>query len=289
MHPAVTAYLEAYNKYWDIRDDYDMPEHFKHLRALLADMQVCLQNLLAVAEPGDPEIWHTIGKAYRSGMGTKRDRAAAIQWFQKAAEAGYYPAMVQLGQCLSMPEPAIDRAGAIQWYRRAAAVGDASAMVWLGFAYREGSGVPQDYQLAVDWFIKAVAAGDIHATLHVGRMYAHYLSRPTEAVSWLLRAAQALRADSFLELARLYDNKELEVYNSAEAHKWFRVAADYSEGKSVSALFALARQHLDGQGAACDLEKARFWLRRILAVAPPSYSSHREATKLLQKLDGQFL
>ena len=252
-------------------------------------MQVCFQNLLAVAEPGDPDIWHTIGKAYRSGMGTKRDRAAAIHWFQRAAEAGYSTAMVQLSQSLTRPEPAIDPTGAIKWLRKAADLDDASAMVWLGFAYREGSGVPRDYQAAVDWFTKAVAAGDTHATIHVGRMYAHYLTRPTEAVNWFLRAAQALRADSFLELARLYENRELEVYNSAEAHKWFRVAADYSEGKSVSALFALARQHLDGQGAPCDVGMAKFWLRRVLLVLPEKYPSHREATKMLTKLDGQFL
>lgn len=289
MHPAVTAYLDAFKKYSEVQDDYDDPAFLKQLRAHAAVLETRFQHLFQAAEPGQPLVWHTIGTAYNTGRGIKRDRAEAIRWFQRAANAGFAPAMVNLGLCLQLPAPGIDPAGAIHWFRKAAEQGNAGGRVWLGFAYREGTGVPRDCHEAVQWFIKAVEAGDNHSLIHVGRMYAHYLSCPTDALSWFLRAAQAVHADSFLELARLYENRELEVYDPTEAHKWFRVAADYSEGKSVSALFALARQHLDGQGAACDLEKARFWLRRILAVAPPSFGSHREATKLLQKLDGQFL
>ena len=44
MHTAVTAYLDADTKYWDIQDDYDAPDHLKQLRALLATMQVCFHN-----------------------------------------------------------------------------------------------------------------------------------------------------------------------------------------------------------------------------------------------------
>lgn len=285
----VDAYCEAFQKYSELQDDYDDPAFLKQLRAHAAVLETRFQHLLHAAEPGLPLVWHTIGTAYNTGRGIKRDKAEAIRWFQRAAEAGFAPAMVNLGLCLQLPAPPLDQAAALRWFRKAAEQGYAGGMVWLGFAYREGHGVPHDYHEAVQWFIKAVEAGDNHSSIHVGRMYAHYLSAPAQAVPWFLRAAQALHGGSFLELARLYENRELEVYNPTEAHKWFRVAADYSEGRSVSALFALARQHLDGQGAPCDVEKAKFWLRRVLLVSPEKYQSHREAAKMLKKLEGQFL
>ncbi len=285
----VDAYLEAFKHYQEVQDDYDNPVFLKQLRAQAMVLERCFQSLLQAAGSEQPAVWHAIGTAYNIGRGTKRDKAEAMRWFQRAAEAGFAPAMLNLGLCLHLPAPALDQAAAIYWFHKAAEKGLAGGMVWLGFAYREGSGVPCDHKEAVQWFIKAVEAGDSHSLIHVGRMYARYLSSPAQAVPWFLRAAQAVHGDSFLELARLYENRELEVYNPTEAHKWFRVAVEYSEGRAVSALFALARQHLDGLGAPCDVEMAKFWLRRVLLVSPEKYPSHREATKLLKKLEGQFL
>jgi TPR repeat protein len=108
-------------------------------------------------------------------------------------------------------------------------------------------------------------------------------------VDWFLRAAEAGFPDSFIELANLYNERESPVYNPAEAHKWYRVVAEYSEGTNSRALLALAHHHLDGAGVPCDLSEARLWLRRLLQVVPPRSASHREATRLLKKLDGQFL
>ncbi len=285
----VDAFLEACKHYQGVQDDYESPGFLKNLQAQRAILQTCFQNLLQAAESQQPAAWHAIGTAYNTGRGTKQDRAEAIRWFRRAAEVGFAPAMVNLGLCLQFPAPGLNQAEAIHWFRRAAEKGYAGGMVWLGFAYREGSGVPCDCNEALQWFIKAVEAGDSHSTIHVGRMYARYLSSPAQAVSWFLRAAEAMHADSFLELARLYEDRALEVYNPREAHKWFRVAAEYSEGRSVSALFALARQHLDGKGVPCDVEKARFWLQRVLLVSPEGAPSRREATKMLKNLEGHFL
>ena len=71
--------------------------------------------------------------------------------------------------------------------------------------------------------------------------------------------------------------------------KWFRVAVEYTEGHSTSALFAIARQYIQGIGAPCDIENAKWWLNRILLVARPNSASAKEATRMIEKLDGQFL
>jgi len=283
------TYLAAFKAYGEIQDCWDDPGWAQSVRAQLSVLEKSFRDLLNVAESTDPAIWHAIGTGFRSGLGTKRDRAEAIRWFQRAAEAGHAPAMLSLGSCLQRPEPSIDPAGAIQWFCKAAESGHAPAMVSLGFTYRDGTGVPSDYTEALRWFMKAVAAGDSHSMTHVGRVYAHYLSSPKEAVTWFLRAAQAVQGDSFLELARLYDNRDLDVYNPAEAHKWFRVAAEHSEGRSTNALFAIARQYIEGVGAQCDLEMAKWWLNRILLVAPEKSASRRQASQMLKKIESQFL
>ncbi len=97
-----------------------------------------------------------------------------------------------------------------------------------------------------------------------------------EAVSWFLRAAKAAHAESYLGLARLYENRELEVYSRWKPTKWFQVAVEYSEGHSTSALFAISRQYIQGVGAPCDLQMAKWWLNRILFVSPSNSASKKE-------------
>jgi TPR repeat protein len=286
---AIDKYLAACNTFEDAVDAYDEPDYRKKVQSETQKLQSCFQELLQFAESNNPALWHAIGIGFNIGRGVKRDRQEAMRWFQRAAEAGHAPAMVNLGSCLTYPKPSLDRTAAVSWLRKAAEKGYAGGMVSLGFAYREGDGVPRDDKEAVQWFIKAVEAGDSHSMIHVGRMYARQLSAPVEAVASFLRAAEAVHSESFLELATIYENKELPVHDPVEAHKWFRVAVEYTEGHSTSALFAIARQYMQGVGAPCDIENAKWWLNRILLVAPPDSPSRKEATRMIKKLDGQFL
>lgn len=285
----VLAYQKARKAYQEVMNEPEAPDFRRQLQTQKSELESCFQRLLLAGEPGHPEVWHAIGTGYRHGQGTTFDKGEAIRWLRKAAEAGFTPAMVSLGLALWFPSPSPSAVEAVHWFHEAAEQGDAAGMVWLGFAYRDGTGVPGDCQEAVQWFIKGVEAGDSHALVHVGRMYAHYLSAPAQALPWFLRAAQAQHADSFLELARLYENPDSGVHDPSEAHRWFRVAAEHSEGSAVSALLALARQHLEGRGAACDVEQARSWLRRVLLRSPKNSYSHREATRMLAALEGGFL
>ncbi len=220
-------YCDACDLFEEIQDSYEGPTLQRRLRAQKVVLQSCFQRLLETAESRDPAVWHALGSAFNNGRGTTRDVAQAVRWFQRAAEAGHPPAMVDLGLRLQYPNWTGDCAGAARWFRKAAEKGDPNGMVFLAFSYRDGTGVPCDLPEALRWFIKAVEAGDGHSMLHVGRMYAYYLSSPAQAVPWFLRAAEAGFGESFILLARLYDDRESEVYNPTEANKWFRVVAEY--------------------------------------------------------------
>ncbi len=286
----VAAYLDACKNYHEIQEyESETPSFLKKLRAQQVVLQSCVQHLLAAADSQDPEVWRAIGAAFNTGLGAPRNADEAIRWFQRAAEAGYAPAMVSLGLRLQHPDTPRNHVAAINWFQKAADLGNPNGMIFLGFAYREATGVPSDYAKAVEWFIKAVEAGDTHSMIHVGRMHAHYLKFPADAVSWFLRAAKAGLSESYVELAILYDDRQTVVYDPAEAHKWYRVVAEHSEGNSSRALLAIARQYSEGVGVPCDVEMARVWLRRLLQAVPVKSSAHREATLLLKKLDDQFL
>lgn len=285
----VDAYWSACESFQEVCEAWDTHPDLGEMRELRQLLALCFKRLLAVAEANDTNIWYAIGNAYHTGRGTERSLPDSISWYRRAAQAGNCRAMVSLGLRLQHPDTPSTHAEAIEWFRKAADLGDAGGMAFLGFAYREGTGVTTDLNEAVRWFIQAVEAGDGHSMIHIGRLYAHYLQLPTEAVKWFLRAAEAGHSESFIELANLFSHRESKVYNPSEAHKWFRVVAEYSEGTHSRALLSIAHQFAEGQGVPCDVEMAKTWLRRLLQVVPKTSLAHRNAAEFLQKLDGQFL
>lgn len=59
---------------------------------------------------------------------------------------------------------------AATWYRKAADAGYAPAMANLGSLYEKGNGVPKDSLKAVDWYRKATDLGEQHAEQALRRL-----------------------------------------------------------------------------------------------------------------------
>ncbi len=122
---------------------------------------------------------------------TRSDVVAAMSWFRKAAEAGYAPAQVELGELL-------DGAGsdqeAARWFRLAAEQGYAPGAHALARMYATGEGVSRDYGQAVRWFRRAAQAGHAPAIrVLVGAYERGALGLavdPGQARRWLQRGAQ---------------------------------------------------------------------------------------------------
>ncbi len=141
---AIKKYIDACNSYQDAIDSFEEPNYRQKLKEEEVRLRASFQALMNLAGLNQPTIWHSIGSGFNTGRGVTRDKQEAIRWFQRAADAGHAPAMINLGLCLTYPEPASDIAAAIDWFRKAADLDYAGGMVWLGFAYREGRGVPRD-------------------------------------------------------------------------------------------------------------------------------------------------
>jgi hypothetical protein len=61
---------------------------------------------------------------------------------------------------------------AMKWYTLAAEQGNTDAQNSLGVMYDNGEGVPQDYKVAVKWYTLAAEQGDAGAQYNLGVMYA---------------------------------------------------------------------------------------------------------------------
>lgn len=87
----------------------------------------------ALAAQGNTTAMVNLATLFEQGQGTPADRARALAWTRKAAEAGDARAMVSLGLAhegaLGLPR---DMAAAERWFRAAAEQGDADGHFNLG-------------------------------------------------------------------------------------------------------------------------------------------------------------
>jgi TPR repeat protein len=105
-----------------------------------------------------------LGRLYDLGLGVPQDYAAALSWYQKAANQGDAIAQYNLGISYAngrgVPQ---DYAAAVQWYRKAADQGLPDGQFNLADMYFSGRGVPQDNVMAYMWFDLAAAQGKARA------------------------------------------------------------------------------------------------------------------------------
>jgi len=150
------------------------------------------------AEMGDPEGQTLYGEALFEGRGVSRDRTAARQWLEKAAESHF-----------------------------ARAEGD------LGIIFRMGFGESRDQSRARMWLQRAADHGDALAEDQLGQLIEDYLplnpSNRNEIYRHYMKAAERGSAWGCYHLGELYSNGEGVEPNSREALNWFERGADLAD------------------------------------------------------------
>ncbi len=135
------------------------------------------QNMLETArkeaETGGIKAWTAYGRALLEAPKSMRDPKAAMIWFRKAADKGYPPAQVAIGDLYAKGlGVAEDHYRATEWYELAARLSKfPDAHFKMGEAYFRGVGVPQDYGAAVPYYRTAAAGGHPVARYILGSMY----------------------------------------------------------------------------------------------------------------------
>lgn len=177
-------------------------------------------------------------KMCRDGVGTKRDTAAATEWFQDAYT-------VFLAMEKKMPDDKLQ-------YR-------------IGQMAMSGMGTPADFDAARFYFTKSAALKNVYALYGLGKLFLNkqYSDRDSKkAVGYFVEAAQLGHEFAQYQLGKMYLSGE-EVPKDAEyALRWLEAAE--MQG-SQHAQYLLGKIYLTGNDVPQEIEKAVRLLTKSVA------------------------
>jgi len=219
---------------------------------LVDDWLACKQDVLPRLHgqsPSDAPAQYCMGLGYMTGqLNGQRDRAAAAQWFARAAEQGHAGAEVALGYDYEKGYGVgVDAAQAVAWYRKAAAQGSADGLFNLGRAHQNGIGVTADATQAHTYYTQAAARGSKEARQALDATeiaYAQAKQRydakdETEGSQQMLRAAQAGNAQAQFMIGNAYEFGNGVAVDLGQAAFWYEKAANQGHAKAQKNLGSL--------------------------------------------------
>ncbi|MDR3683857.1 MAG: caspase family protein [Geothrix sp.] len=213
------------------------------------------------------------GLAYHRGQGLPRNDSEALLQFLQAADLGYAPAMAYLGRMYTFGwGTPVQVRKALEYFQKAAEAGDPLGQNGMGFMYLRGvpeAGIEKDPRQAFRWFQLAAEQGLGIALKNVADAYrlgqgvtpdqgraVLYARRAQEA---LVKAADSGDVDAMAWLANLLETGPEAARDLDLAASWYRKAAEQGDAmaqRSLSLMF------LAGRGVAKDEAQAATWMRR---------------------------
>ena len=172
----------------------------------------------------------------------------AATLFRDAAEKGHAKAQYNLGVCYKDGTGVTqDFVLAVKWYRKAAEQGELMAQFCLGCCYGEGVGVKQDYYDAVKWYRKAAENGNAEAQCNLGGCYerGHGVTQNyIMAVKWYRKSAEQGCPQAQCNLGVCYERGIGVNKDYDEAEKWYGKAAERGNKAAEEMLVKIKRQKL---------------------------------------------
>jgi TPR repeat protein len=166
------------------------------------------------ANRGSAQAAYQLAVIYRDGRGVAANAPLALEFFLKAANAGYVPAMVPLSYAYGTSDSPVRLQRATYWAHKAADAGDPKGWLILGYAYYRGWLIldpdpTSGYRQAMINYKKAAAGGDCLAMLNIGGLYFNgegVAQSRTQAQTWFAKAesCQGANLDWIRERAAKY-------------------------------------------------------------------------------------
>lgn len=238
------------------------------------EYEIALREYCRLAELGHAGAQFRLGEMFYYGKGVPEDLVRARQLYKRAAEQGYVHAQMRLGAYYLASE---DHARAVKWLTCAAEQGRADVQFTLGKMYKNGEGVPKDWNQAVNWFTCAAEQGDAEAQYQLGMMYKdgddgagmRFLRRilhnegvpedEAHAVQWYTRAAEQGHAKAQDELGLMFETGVGVSKDHGQAIKWYARAAEQGY---ADAQYHLGDMYRGGYGVPKDNAVALRWFTR---------------------------
>jgi TPR repeat protein len=205
-----------------------------------------LEILRRAAERGDPQIMYRLGRIF---VGAMHDDAAAVEWYRRAAAAGYSDAETALAiMVLEGRGTTKDIQEALRLLRAAADKNNVDAIYNLGLVLHEGKIVSKDELQAAQLFMKGADLGHVPSMVQIGVMYFNGVGVQADhgkAVAWFKRAAALGNPHAMVNLGLTYVKGEGVEMDFIKAAMWFKRAADLGHSGGMVDLGLL---HAQGKG-----------------------------------------
>ena len=223
---------------------------------------------------------NNLGLAYAEGRAGDRDQAAAVRWFQRAAEQGFPVALKNLGVMYATGAGVnTDAAKAVHYYRRAAELGQAEAQNNLGAILYAGELLPRDLVQAAKWIRLAAEQDFAEAQKNLGLMLAKGdgVDRdPVAAAGWMIRAARAGNSEAQRCLGQMHLAGLGVAADPAAAARWFSLAAGQGDAEAA---FQAGRLLANGAGLPRDVITGHYWLSVARFLGHPEAASQLAASE----------
>ncbi|MDR1165768.1 MAG: sel1 repeat family protein [Deltaproteobacteria bacterium] len=212
-----------------------------------------LPLLLVEAEKGNANAMLTIGNIYERGLyGNRRNFGKALEWYQKAADAGLPAGFFNVGISFEVGQgTAPDSQVAFENFVKAAEKGLPIAKQKLGELYLSGEGVIADPAAAVRYLTEAGQDGLSESDFLLARLYLNGLSgvkldvkKGLDLINQLADKKYPIALNELGAISYLGTFEQPKDYKKAEAY--FLQAADLGSGDAMKNLGAL---YLNGDDA----------------------------------------
>ena|GEM_PF-3375543 len=138
----------------------------------------------------DAEVY--LGTMYRNGQGIEKNRDEAIRLYNSAIAKGSPWGMFEMGS-LFYEHPNRNTAKTLEWFKKAAEAGYPMAQTAYGVFLLEGKDLPKDAAKGEMYMKKAADSGDAFSLLSLGVMHArgmHFEMNLDTAKSWMKKSAE---------------------------------------------------------------------------------------------------
>ncbi|MBI3884611.1 MAG: sel1 repeat family protein [Opitutae bacterium] len=201
------------------------------------------KRLLARATAGEAPAQFELAQLYAAGAGgLLRDRAAQVQWLQKAAAQGLAPAQNALGLAYEQGEGiAASPEQAFVWLKKSADQRFPAALLNLSRYYLDGREAPRkNRDEAARLMRHAAELGSVEAMVELGNLHRHGGHPPkSDAITWFVRAAQAGDVDAMLLAGYAFEE---DADDLPSALKWYRAAAEKDNSEARDRAAAVEQQ-----------------------------------------------
>lgn len=207
-----------------------------------------IEQLTEQAQTGDPKAKYLLSIRYEAGEGLPQNKAEASRYLRAAADGGCVEAQFKLARQLlgeeagSMPSPA----AAVVWFQRAADQGYSAAQFSLGSLYESGNGVQMDLVHAVKYYRQAAIQGHKQAEQQLAacyRMCLQYGLQPEGFVEWMQGKANEGDVNALYGMGCYLKSNGGAQSNTAEAISYMQQAAHFGHS---GAQLEMARMLIGG-------------------------------------------